>query len=65
MQRIRDSFEARDFDVLSWIKGSLNIADALTKRNIVLYKLLNDICIDGRLHIDLKQGCNVKSSEWC
>ena len=65
VQRIRDSFEARDFDVLSWIKGSLNIADALTKRNIVLYKLLNDICIDGRLHIDLKQGCNVKSSEWC
>lgn len=65
VQRIRDSFEAKEFDVLRWIKGSTNIADALTKRNVVLYRLLNDIFSDGCLHVNLDQGFQLSSQEWC
>jgi len=65
VQRIRDSFEGNDFDVLRWIKGSTNVADALTKRNIVLYRLLNDMCKDGQLHVNLDQGFELYSKDWC
>jgi len=65
VQRIRDSFEGKEFDVLRWIKGSTNVADALTKRNVVLYRLLNDICSDGRLHLNLDQGFELNSRDWC
>jgi len=61
VQRIRDSFESRDLDVLRWIKGTANIADALTKRNPVLYRLLNDVFIDGKLYVDLDQGVRLSS----
>ena len=64
VQRIRDSFDGNDIDVLRWIRGSDNVADALTKRNIVLYRLLNDICVDGTLHIALDQGYELDSHEW-
>ena len=37
VQRLRNSFEARQLNILRWIPGTENIADALTKRNITLY----------------------------
>lgn len=64
VQRIRDSFESRELDTLRWIKGSANIADALTKRNPVLYRLLNDIFIDSRLYVNLAEGVQLSSVFW-
>lgn len=44
VQRIRDSFESKDLDELVWIPGTKNIADALTKRNTELQKVLTLMC---------------------
>lgn len=62
--RIRNSFESRELDILQWINGYLNIADALTKRNVKLYKTLNEIAESGILEIDLTQGKYHDSSTW-
>ncbi len=47
--RLRDSFETGEITVLQWIAGQKNIADALTKRNTAMYKLLNSICLRGTI----------------
>jgi len=36
----------------------INVSDALTKRNIALFKSLNEICISGILHIEKDVGLN-------
>ena len=64
VQRIRDSFESKEIDVLRWIKGTSNISDALTKRNIVLYQLLNDICRDGVMYVNLDNGFELYATQW-
>jgi len=63
VQRIRDSFECGDLDVLCWIPGNANIADALTKRNTVLYRLLNKIAITG-VYPRLAQHYQLDSLTW-
>ena len=40
------------------------MADALTKRNIVLYEQLNDMCPDGKMKVDLNQGIAVDGDIW-
>ncbi len=47
VSRLRDSFESGEISVLQWIPGQNNIADALTKRNVVMYRKLNNICNSG------------------
>ena len=42
--RIRDSFETGEIDVLQWIRGTKNVADALTKRNQSTNRLLIETC---------------------
>lgn len=64
VQRIRNSFESGELDVLRWIPGTENVADALTKRNIKLYRKLNDMCAGGRLNVNLKLGYTVDSDTW-
>ena len=64
VQRIRDSFEAGELNVIRWIPGTLNVADALTKRNIALYEQLNDMCADGKMKVDLNQGIAVDGDTW-
>lgn len=64
VQRIRDSFEAGDVNIIRWIPGVDNIADALTKRNITLWKKLNEICITGRLDPSLLRGQSLDSAQW-
>lgn len=57
--RIRNSFESGELNVLRWIPGTENVADVLTKRNLKLYKKLNDICAGGKLVVNLKLGYEV------
>lgn len=64
IQRIRDSFEAHELDIIRWIPGTENIADALTKRNLRLYKRLNHMCTEGIFDVDLKAGMKVDSTHW-
>lgn len=64
VQRIRNSFESGEWDVLRWIPGTENVADALTKRNMTLYKKLNAMCAGGRLTVDLSLGYTVDSDTW-
>lgn len=63
VQRIRDSFEAGDMDVLRWIPGIYNVADALTKRNLVLWKKLSQMSTTGRLDPKLLCGQLLHSAE--
>ena len=64
VQRIRDSFEAADVNVIRWIPGTQNIADALTKRNFTLWKLLNNICTTGNIDPQLLKGQELDSADW-
>lgn len=63
-ERIRNSFESRELDVLRWIPGKLNIADALTKRNVALYKVLNEVATTGKLLVDVDRGYELDSETW-
>ena len=64
VQRRRDSFESRDMDVLRWIPGSVNISDALTKRNPTSHRLMNRICSSGILELPHHRSLELDSSEW-
>ena len=45
--RLRDSYESKEIDEIIWIPGQQNIADALTKSNIVIQKTLGKILVEG------------------
>jgi len=47
--RLRDSFESKDISTLQWVPGAVNIADALTKVNPVMFLKLNNIMKSGFL----------------
>ena len=64
VQGIRDSFESEDLNIIRWIPGTLNVADALTKRNIKLYTTLNAICIQSSLNVDMNTGYSLDSHTW-
>lgn len=64
VQRIRDSFEAGELNIIRWIPGTLNVAGALVKRNIVLHGKLNEICANGKLKVDLIEGMAVSGDTW-
>ncbi len=51
--RLRDSFDAGEISVLQWVPGKHNIADALTKRNTMMYRTLNSVCITGYINNDI------------
>ncbi len=47
--RLRDSFETGEISAMQWVASSLNISDALTKRNVAMYMTLNKVCTSGLL----------------
>ena len=47
--RLGDSFENGEIATMQWITGKLNLADALTKRNLELLRKLNKVMLDGVL----------------
>ena len=56
VQSRRDSFEDGEISVMQWIAGTRNVADALTKRNIVMYRMLNEIMRSGILDEEVMRG---------
>ena len=64
VQRIRDSFEAGDVNVIRWIPGVDNVADALTKLNFTLWRRLNTMCRTGQLDPKIAQGYSLDSENW-
>jgi len=64
VERIRNSFESKDLDVLRWIHGNINIADALTKRDLRMHRLLNRVMTTSILCIDLASGHELDSETW-
>lgn len=64
VQRIRDSFEAQEVNVIRWIQGPVNIADALTKRSTHSQKLLSRIAHDGILQLPPHRTYSVDSDVW-
>ena len=61
VSRLRDSFEAGEISELIWIPGSRNIADALTKRNIVIQKLLDKFLNNGEIDDTIFMGAKYGS----
>lgn len=49
ISRMRDSYKTGEDYVFQWIPGVENLADALTKRNVVMYRKLNDVMLKGVL----------------
>ena len=47
--RIRGSFENREIATMQWNAGKLNLADALTKRSLEMFRMLNKVMLDGVL----------------
>ena len=49
VSRMRDSFENEEITVIQWIPGVLNFADALTKRNLQMFRDLIKVARDGTI----------------
>lgn len=64
VQRIRDSFETQDINVLRWVQSRANIADALTKRNLESHRLLNKILRTGYLSLPPHKSFELDSKYW-
>ena len=64
VQSIRDSFESQDIDLLRWVQGHANVADALTKFDLNSFALLNRIARSGRLRIPKHDHVQLDSAIW-
>lgn len=64
VQCIRDSFENGDINILKWVQGKSNIADALTKRNPEMHRFLHKIATSGLLQLPRHQESSLDSSTW-
>ena len=56
VERLRDTFETKQIDVMQRTRGPNNISDALTKRNQDTYMKLNNACSTGILPHSLFKG---------
>lgn len=63
--RMRDLFESQELNSLRWIPGIMNVADALTKRNLKTSALLNQLLADGRWCVDISDSAYLDSETWC
>lgn len=61
---IRDSFQSRELDTVTWIPGTLNTADALTKRGVSHSRKTNERFTDGHWSIDTSKGMMHYSRTW-
>lgn len=64
VQRIRDSFESEELDVIRWVQGFANIADALTKHNPTSFKLIGRVFSCGILCLPTHESYSLDSSDW-
>lgn len=56
---MRESFEEGEIATMQWIPGKLNLADALTKRNLEMYGKLNQVMVNGKLDLSTFQKANI------
>lgn len=61
---IRDSFESRDFDELTCIRGMDILSDALRNLNLQSWDRLETAMSSGILCKAFKEACTQKSSKW-
>ena len=61
--RLRDSFENEKIAVMQWIGGQQNPADALTKRNVVMFRLLNTLMKGGAVPEELLRNARRMSKD--
>lgn len=59
-----DAFESRELNVVRWVPGEMNYADALTERSPVLIERLNAMLLTGRLDLELERTSCLDSEEW-
>ena len=64
VQRLRNSFDSHELDYMRWISGDTNPSDALTKRNMKTWTLLNEIFATGILCMNVESGYAVNSETW-
>ena len=64
VQRIRDSFEAGQVNVIRWIQGKAVFADVLTKRTSISYRMLNRITSTGMLQLPAHRSFEVDIETW-
>ena len=50
VSRLRDSFENGEIDNIQLIAGTKKFADALTKRNLAIFKQLITVMIEGKMN---------------
>lgn len=62
--RMRDSFESQELNVLRWIPGTENYADALTKRSLRINDRLSEMLRTGVWELDFSRGAKLDSAEW-
>lgn len=64
VQRIRNSFQSGEMDSLKWNQGRANIADALTKYNLVMHKMLNRFMYSESFEISAYLSFEIDSASW-
>lgn len=64
VQQIRDSFESRELNEIRWIQSHANIADALTKHNPEMHRLLNRVATSGTLVLPNHLSQELDSTTW-
>lgn len=62
--RIRDSFDSPDIDVLRWVQGPANIADAMNKRSTHSHRLLNRVMSTGIFSLPKHMHFGLESENW-
>lgn len=64
VQRVRDSFDSKEMDVLRWVQVKSNIADALTQNKRMVHRFLDRITSDGRLLLPAHQFFKLDRAAW-
>lgn len=64
VQRVRDSLDSKEMKILRLAHGKATVADALSKDNPAIHKLLNRVTSERRVVLPTHQEFELDSSEW-
>lgn len=64
VQRIRDSFEAKETEVIKWVQSRANLADALTKWNPEMNRTLSRVITGGKLILPEHEQREHSATDW-
>lgn len=63
--RVRSSFESRELNSLLCIPGTVNVADALTNRNVNTSLLVNKFLAEVMWCVNITNSAFLDSGTWC